>query len=496
MYIRRTISVLTAALSVGVCVFITYVSRGAWDSTILFNLVFLAIMLLALAAACFTGLRRLIGASRELQRAADTIRASSRDGARMPADTPLFQNAFLNDCYLQYTRMVRRNPNGSCDVQNYINEETIETYVHRGILESLPDILTSLGILGTFLGLVMGLRSFDPSGYEQMADSVTPLISGIKVAFITSIYGISLSLSFSFSLRSEFSHLTACLEEFLDAFYLNIRPPHEIDAANRLLARQKDQDELAQELTGIFVKQMAESFEQAITPAFDRMNDSFRQITDTFLQSQEALLTKVCESVTTQMRTELTADFEQIHRTVDALAHTQSGYTDFIDRTMLRMDQTLAALQDSMTQTQNALQDSLSKTHSYLTASVGQLSKAQDDAYRISQEQKEAYQDYIRFMYQSIEKFSEIWEKNSVELKHYSDELTRLGPVQSNLEMRSQLTKISERLQTMQNRLEAANSPADDSAETNRVLLMQTLQKLDELSDKADRPVFFRRRKK
>ena len=53
LYLRRTISILGAALSVGVCVFITYISREADFTTILFNLVFLGIMLLMTAAACF-----------------------------------------------------------------------------------------------------------------------------------------------------------------------------------------------------------------------------------------------------------------------------------------------------------------------------------------------------------------------------------------------------------------------------------------------------------
>ena len=113
------------------------------------------------------------------------------------------------------------------------NEDRIQNDIKRGILENIPDILTSLGILGTFVGLVMGLREFDPSGYEQMAGSVTPLINGIKVAFITSIYGIALSLSFSFNLRSEFSNLSARVEEFLDTYYLHVQPPSRTCHAGR-----------------------------------------------------------------------------------------------------------------------------------------------------------------------------------------------------------------------------------------------------------------------
>ena len=319
---------------------------------------------------------------------------------------------------------------------------------------------------------------------NRMAGSVTPLINGIKVAFITSIYGIALSLSFSFNLRSEFSNLSARVEEFLDTYYLHVQPPYEVDSLGRLLSQKKSQEDIVHDLTGIFVEQMAASFEQAITPAFARMTEGFQQVADTFTGSQEELLTNVCNTVTRQMRTELLSDFNQISKTVEELTKTQASYTDFMDRTILRIQKTLASLQDSMTQTQN-----------YLTESVEKLAEAQTGASRINQEQKEAYQDYIRFMYQTIEKFSEIWEKNSEEIKGYSDQIAKMGPVQSSAEMRLQLAKISEQLQKIQHE-QLFVSPQDDSSDQTQEMLERTLAKLDELSRKMDQPVLFRRRKK
>ena len=69
--------------------------------------------------------------------------------------------------------------------RNWIN------HIHKRLLEMVPDIFTSLGILGTFVGLVWGLKNFEPSNYEAMTTSVASLVDGIKVAFLTSIYGIS-----------------------------------------------------------------------------------------------------------------------------------------------------------------------------------------------------------------------------------------------------------------------------------------------------------------
>ena len=51
---------------------------------------------------------------------------------------------------------------GSEMSRNIINEDEIDLHVHKKLLEMVPDIFTSLGILGTFVGLVWGLKNFEP----------------------------------------------------------------------------------------------------------------------------------------------------------------------------------------------------------------------------------------------------------------------------------------------------------------------------------------------
>lgn len=483
MYTRRIISAAGAILSVGICAFITWFSRDVDQTTIFFNLGFLALMLIMVLSASLTGLRRLMQITRSLKSAAAAI----RDRKGVPDDALLFErNGFLSDCYRQFCSMRRNHPESACDIQSFLNEDAIETFVHRSVLESVPDILTSLGILGTFIGLVMGLREFDPSGYEQMTGSVTPLINGIKVAFITSIYGIALSLSFSFNLRSEFSGLSSALDDFLDAFYQYVQPPYEVDSLSKLMAQQKDQEALVHDLTGIFVEQMAQSFEQSITPAFTQMTESFSQVTNTLLQSQEELLTNVCTTVARQMRHELESEFEQIHRLVEELGKSQAGYSDFMDRTMDQMDRTLAAMTDSSKETRKHLADSLQE-----------LADAQKETARMSQEQQNAYQDYIRFMYQSLERFSEIWKSNSEEMRQVSSEIAAAGPIQSSKELQRQIAGLAGQLEQLQQRqVEMARHISENyPQDVQQDMYDQLLRKLDEVAELTERPLFFSRRK-
>lgn len=56
-----------------------------------------------------------------------------------------------------------------------------------------PTLLTSLGILGTFTGIVIGLLNFDPT---QLDASIGKLLNGLKTAFITSIAGMFAGIFF------------------------------------------------------------------------------------------------------------------------------------------------------------------------------------------------------------------------------------------------------------------------------------------------------------
>ncbi|EPA8652175.1 hypothetical protein ACQ7RL_001618 [Photobacterium damselae] len=56
---------------------------------------------------------------------------------------------------------------------------------------STTNILTSLGILGTFAGIVVGLMEFEPTNIDG---SIESLLAGLKTAFLTSLAGMAASI--------------------------------------------------------------------------------------------------------------------------------------------------------------------------------------------------------------------------------------------------------------------------------------------------------------
>ena len=65
------------------------------------------------------------------------------------------------------------------------------TNQHHAFTQYAPTLLTTLGILGTFCGIVAGLLGFD---VNQIDASIGALLAGMKTAFTTSLAGMALAL--------------------------------------------------------------------------------------------------------------------------------------------------------------------------------------------------------------------------------------------------------------------------------------------------------------
>jgi hypothetical protein len=71
-----------------------------------------------------------------------------------------------------------------------INRKGIDS-VNPYFYNSIPNVYTTIGVLGTFVGIFVGLLAFD---VNNITESIPTLLEGLKTAFLTSIIGIFLSL--------------------------------------------------------------------------------------------------------------------------------------------------------------------------------------------------------------------------------------------------------------------------------------------------------------
>lgn len=86
---------------------------------------------------------------------------------------------------------------------NYISKKEDERTEneHRKIIESLPTIISTLGVLGTFAGITWGLYNFNTSNINE---SIPTLLEGLKTAFFTSLTGMVGSMLLSYRINNLF----------------------------------------------------------------------------------------------------------------------------------------------------------------------------------------------------------------------------------------------------------------------------------------------------
>lgn len=65
------------------------------------------------------------------------------------------------------------------------------------LLDAASSVLVGLGLLGTFLGLTLGIKDFDSSNAEKINESIQTLLSGMGTAFLTSLFGMAGSIIFT-----------------------------------------------------------------------------------------------------------------------------------------------------------------------------------------------------------------------------------------------------------------------------------------------------------
>lgn len=216
-----------------------------------------------------------------------------------------------------------------CDVEDYLSEDEMLEYSNYNICMQVPGILTALGILGTFLGLVIGLQGFDFSNADQMTSSVEALVGGLNVAFYTSIYGVSLSIIYNFILRRRTTEFGQELNRFYDVFHAALKPTSQWDLADRFSGYQKQQnmllDEMKQLMDERFGERLAGQMADTLMPIFERINQSLDDLMLDFHKEQADSLEKIVDAFVLQMSGALNNHVNALGESVDQLSNTQKN---------------------------------------------------------------------------------------------------------------------------------------------------------------------------
>lgn len=234
-----------------------------------------------------------------------------------------------------------------CDIEDYINEDSvIDKPGHSQLAELIPSLLTSLGILGTFIGLMEGLTSVNFSDAQGTMDSIPLLLTGMRFAFATSVAGITCSLLFNMFYRMSVGRACRALDSFDEAFY-ELAMPRPLSPEVQLICQKQDEEERLARIAEAVGNRVSSSLEMAVSRAMDPLTKSL----DTFIQgaTQEQVegVRRIVGQFVSQMNAQLSGHMTTLGHTMEMVSQGQLQTQKNLQNT-LNAAQAMAADAQSM----------------------------------------------------------------------------------------------------------------------------------------------------
>ena len=248
------------------------------------------------------------------------------------------------------------------NVEDYINEETVIYGPGRvSFADALPGLLTSLGFLGTLIGLAQGLSGFKMTDSAAVQESIVTLIPGMRYAFMTSIFGVIGSVLFTLIIRAVYGATEHTLTQFYSAMSRHAGV-QSVDPMTQIALYQQEQTALiktmSKDLNGKFTEAVSEAITQAVKP----LNETMGGFVNGISKEQARLIDAVLEHFIDRLDGVLNGELKRLSRVLDETSQLQQENCDAIRASMSGAADTFNDLRDM----QGLIQDMLEGMSGYV----------------------------------------------------------------------------------------------------------------------------------
>ena len=209
------------------------------------------------------------------------------------------------------------------NVEDYINDDTVTHGPGNATLaELIPNLLTSLGILGTFMGLSRGLSSLNFSDSAQLVEGIPVLLEGMRFAFGTSVAGISCSIIFNMLNRISQGSSYRAIDDFVTSF-TQLAMSRPLDNDVQMIIQNQDRNYMLQGINDTLVDRLAENVGRSITRAMTPVADSMDRFIIGATRNQIDGVNRIVARFLDEMDRSLGNQFSAMSTAMDAVTQNQ-----------------------------------------------------------------------------------------------------------------------------------------------------------------------------
>src|SRR5690554_201768 len=355
------------------------------------------------------------------------------------------------------------------DADHFFNAKTLASGLTGSrLLAATPSFLVAIGVLGTFVGLTVGLDSLNlvsgPST-DDLRDDIDNLIQGASVAFMTSVWGVGLSLVLNliekFFERSALAKIKKVQQE-IDFLYPRI-------PAEQSLVHIADSSRESKEALQELHERIGDRLQESIKGVSDSMEEAFTTALNRIMAPAIESLVSNASQQSTQVLERLVGDFVE---GVSGAAKNQGAL----------LEQAAAEVNNAVTGMSSQLGDLFSK-----------LNEQQERQIESSRQQAGRFEEQVAKVADSATASQEALESRFKQLT--DDMMSRLNSQLSSADEREaerqkrfadQTEKAVDQQQNLVNSIaesvRATQSQSQQLAEQHREILVQLSQVTDSMS--------------
>lgn len=333
----------------------------------------------------------------------------------------------------------------------FSEERLLAQHLNLRFWNSVPTILVGLGILGTFVGMVSGLIPFSDVDFtqtrtENIQEAIKGLLSGVSIAFVTSVWGMMTSLVFNVIEKAYIGSVGRRIADFQrtlnEIFTLTTQEEisyrQEDELAQQTAALKSFSTDLANEIKGAMAqgrqeviqelqktpRAFSEAMAERLAPSLNDLNDAVKELREQKEESSTEAIGKLINVFQDSISGETVRQMETLATTVDdvsqslkdlprQLADMMASVQDKIDETSLLMSTTS---EEQMGQTKSMLDGMLNTFQNAVDKQQYGLSETTDKYSKTSTESADR-------MRQLVEHSADRFDESVKDLEQSVDEL-------------------------------------------------------------------------
>lgn len=304
------------------------------------------------------------------------------------------------------------------DASHFFNTHTLAKGVtDNRLIAAVPGFLTAVGVIGTFVGLQIGLSEMNISSevsVEEMKAGVSAVIGGAKVAFMTSVWGVLLSVLFNFiekSLEQSIRKKISLLQDKIDDIFPRLSPESQLQViANNSIESRESLQGLAEQI-GIKMQEsmltatrgISEALEttlnEIMAPAINKLVD---ETSEGNQKALEDLLTKFMDGFGAQgnqQRAAMESASEKVNESISGMNSTMEAFISKIEASQQasgeREKELISSISLQVSQLVDQSNEQGRKMTELMETQIGSLNEAFDSSQARAKEREQEFTNNI-----------------------------------------------------------------------------------------------------